>query len=102
MAASAREFFQTLETNVDPARAAGVNHSYLFDVEGAGVWKVDVNDGQVSVAEGEGDADVRISVSEEDFLKINRGELAPTTAFMTGKMKVKGDFGAATELEKIL
>jgi putative sterol carrier protein len=102
MAANAREFFETLENEVDPARTAGVNHSYIFDVEGVGMWLVDVHDGSLKVTEGDGDADVRISVTEEDFMKINRGELKPTTAFMSGKMKVKGDFGAATKLEAIL
>ena len=42
---SAREFFDSLETRVDPARTAGMNNSYLFDIEGAGKWKVEVHDG---------------------------------------------------------
>lgn len=100
--ASAREFFENLETEIDPAKTKGVKNSYVFDVEGAGQWKVDVNDGTVSVAEGETDADVTISITEEDFLKINRGELQPANAFMSGTMKVKGDVGAAMQLDKFL
>jgi putative sterol carrier protein len=102
MAATAREFFESLESSIDPARTAGLTKSYLFDVEGAGQWKVDVNDGALAVSEGGDGADVTISISEENFLKINRGELQPANAFMTGQLKVKGDVSAAMQLDKIL
>jgi putative sterol carrier protein len=100
--ASVREFFETLEAQVEPGQTAGVKNSYLFDIEGVGEWKVDVNDGEIKVTEGPGDADVTISISEENFLKINRGELKPPAAFMSGQLKVKGDVGAAMQLEKFL
>jgi putative sterol carrier protein len=98
---SAKEFFDTLETRVDPARTAGMNNSYVFDIEGAGKWKVDVKDGSVSVIEGAEDADVTITTSEETFEKITRGEQNATSAYMTGKLKVKGDMGAAMKLQKL-
>jgi len=98
---SAREFFDTLETRVDPGKTAGMNNSYLFDIEGAGKWKVDVNDGKVSVTEGGEDADAVISTSQETFEKIASGEQNPTSAYMTGKLKVKGDMGAAMKLQKL-
>ena len=101
MAQSAREFFETLESRVDESKAAGVNNSYLFDIEGAGQWKVDVRDGKVNVTEGDDEADVRITTSEETFQKISGGELNPTSAYMTGKPKVKGDMGAAMKLQKL-
>ncbi len=102
MAASAREFFENLEEQVQPEQTAGLKNSYLFDIEGAGLWKVDVDDGHVAVTEGDGEADVRISITEENFLQINHGELPASAAFMAGKMKVKGDVGAAMQLEKFL
>ena len=98
---SAREFFETLETRVDPSRTAGMNNSYLFDIEGAGTWKVDVTDGKVSVREGGEEADAVISTSEETFDKLTSGEQNPTSAYMTGKLKVKGDMGAAMKLQKL-
>jgi putative sterol carrier protein len=98
---SAREFFETLESRVDPAKTAGMSNSYLFDIDGAGKWKVDVQDGAVKVSEGEGDADATISTSEETFEKMVSGEQNPTSAYMTGKLKVKGDMGAAMKLQKL-
>jgi len=97
----AREFFETLESRVDPSKTAGMNTSYVFEIEGAGVWKVDVADGKVVVTEGGGDADAVISASEETFAKIVAGEQNPTSAYMTGKLKVKGDMGAAMKLQKL-
>ena len=78
----AREFFETLSTRVDPSKTAGVNKSYIFDIEGAGVWKVDVTDGGIEVTEGGGDADVTIRASEETFRAIAEGQQNPTTAYM--------------------
>jgi putative sterol carrier protein len=101
MAASVREFFEGLEGRADPSKTAGMNNSYVFDVDGAGTWKVDVRDGAVSVSEGGGDADATISASEENFRQMVAGELNPTTAYMTGKLKIKGDMGAAMKLQKL-
>src|SRR5207244_5078110 len=65
---------------------------------GAGTWTVAVDDGSVAVREGGGGgADCTISASEENFLRILRGEQNPTTAYMSGKIKIKGDMGARSE-----
>jgi putative sterol carrier protein len=78
-----------------------MTNSYVFDITGAGTWKVDVDDGKVSVTEGGGDADTTISASEETFQKIASGEQNATAAYMTGKLKIKGDMGAAMKLQKL-
>jgi putative sterol carrier protein len=96
-----REFFDTLESRVDASKTAGLNSSYLFEIDGSGTWKVDVDDGKVSVTEGAGDADVTIRTSTETFTALAAGEQNPTTAYMTGKLKVEGDMGAALKLQKL-
>lgn len=98
---TAKEFFDGLETRVDPAKTAGMKNSYVFDIEGAGKWKVDVDDGSVQVTEGAAEGDVTITTSEETFAKITSGEQNATSAYMTGKLKVKGDMGAAMKLQKL-
>ena len=98
-----KDFFDTLESRADAAKTAGMTNSYLFDIEGEGRWFVNVQDGALSVNEGAGDADAdaTISASGETFEKIVAGEQNPTTAYMTGKLKIKGDMGAAMKLQKI-
>ena len=101
MAESVQEFFDGLAERADAEKTAGMNNSYLFEIEGAGQWLVAVTDGAVSVTEGGGEADTTIQTTEENFLSISRGELNPTTAYMTGKLKIKGDMGAAMKLQKL-
>lgn len=103
MAGSAREFFESLEGRIDPSKTAGMTNSYVFEIDGAGTWRVDVDNGDVSVSEGggEGDADTTIAASEETFQQIAAGDLNATTAYMTGKLKVRGDMGAAMKLQRL-
>ena len=100
MAANVSEFFDNLKS-VDAAKTAGMTNSYLFDIEGAGQWVVKVDNGSIDVTEGGGDADTSIVASEDDFMKIVNGEQNPTAAYMSGKLKIKGDMGAAMKLQKL-
>ena len=101
MADAVQDFFANLESKTDTEKTAGMSNSYVFDIEGAGQWLVEVDDGAVSVKEGAGDADVTISTSQETFEKIVAGDVNPTSAYMTGKLKIKGDMGAAMKLQKL-
>ena len=101
MAETVQDFFANLASRADPAKTAGMTNSYVFDIDGAGQWMVDVDDGTITVSEGAGDADVTISTSQETFEKIIAGEQNPTSAYMTGKLKIKGDMGAAMKLQKL-
>ena len=99
--ASVREFFEGLPGRVPAERIAGMNDTYVFEIEGAGTWTVAIADGAINVTEGGGDADCTFSASAENFEKIVAGEQNPTTAYMTGKLKIKGDMGAAMKLQKL-
>ena len=87
----------------DASKLAGMTNSYLFDIEGEGQWAVAVRDGGITVSEGggAGDPDATISTSSETFEQIVAGNQNPTTAYMTGKLKIKGDMGAAMKLQKL-
>src|SRR5205085_2033601 len=100
MSESVREFFEQLPSRADATKTTGMSNTYVFDIGGAGTWTVEVDDGQVQVREGAGDADCTISTSAENFERILSGDQNPTTAYMTGKLKVKGDMGAAMKLQK--
>ena len=85
---TAQEFFASLPERADAAKTAGMHNTYVFDIEDVGQWTVTVEDGTVTVAEGTGEADCTIRASEETLVKIARGEANPTTAYMTGKLKI--------------
>ena len=102
MAQSVTEFFDGLPSRVDESKTAGMTNTYRFEIDGAGSWTVDVQDGKVSVSQdGGAEPDCTITTSEENFQKLIGGELNPTTAYMTGKLKIEGDMGAAMKLQKL-
>ncbi len=99
---SVRDFFETLPSRVTAEHAAGITNSYLFEIKDVGTWLVAVDDGKVAVSEGAAESDVQIAMSEDTFRKLAAGEQNAMRGVMTGKIKVKGDMGAATKLGKIL
>ncbi len=99
--ATVKEFFESLPSQVGASKTAGMHNTYVFEIEGAGTWTVAVRDGRVDVTEGGGDGDCTISASEENFERIVNGEQNPTTAYMSGKLKIRGDMGAAMKLQKL-
>ena len=55
-----------------------------------------------TVSNEDKDADCTIKVSQENFAKVIKGELNPTMAFMTGKIKLDGDMSVAMKLQSLL
>jgi putative sterol carrier protein len=96
-----QEIFEQLPSKADPARTAGMENSYVFDVTGVGAWTVTVAGGVVTVVEGTHEADCTITASEDTLLKIVSGKANPTMAYATGKLKIAGDMGAALKLQKL-
>ena len=100
---AAREFFAALPEKADPARLAGVDSSYLFDIAGEGRWLVEVRDRKVTVTENpETEGDVAFSLSGETFDRLLAQQQNPMIAYMTGKLKISGDINAAMELQKLI
>ena len=101
MPESVQDFFENELPNIDPSKLAGMTNTYAFDIEGAGQWTAAIADGAVNVTKGIGEADCTITATEETLIRIARGEQNATTAYMTGKLKIKGDMGAALKLQKL-
>jgi putative sterol carrier protein len=54
------------------------------------------------VIDSDAEADCTITMSKETYLKIQRGEIKPMIATLTGKIKVKGDIGLAQKLKHLI
>ncbi len=77
---------------------SGFDGSVKFDIEDEGTIRI--ADGAVSLDDG--DAECTISASMDTFKDMFAGELDPTAAFMTGKIKIDGDMGVAMKLGQLL
>jgi len=48
------------------------------------------------------EADCTITMSKDTYLRLQRGEIKPMIATLTGKLKVKGDIGVAQKLKQLM
>ena len=77
---------------------SGFDGSVKFDVEDLGVIRI--ADGDVTTEDG--DAECTVTASLDTFQELFEGELDPTAAYMTGKIKIDGDLGQAMKLSQLL
>jgi len=91
------EYFQ-------PEKAGNTNATIQFDLSGeqAGKWFLKVADGQASANEGQVENPTLTLLADgRDAVKIFTGKMDPTAAFMSGKLKVKGDMGLAMRMQSM-
>lgn len=69
-----------------------------FVIEGEGAVVLDENGARA----GDDETDVTLTASPETFQSMMSGDLNPTAAFMSGKLSIDGDMGAAMKLGGIL
>ena len=65
------------------------------------VLLIDGTSGENILTENDETADCTIIMSKETYGKIQRKEIKPFIATMTGKIKVKGDVGLAKKLKQL-
>ncbi len=91
--------------SVDPAKIKGMNAVYQFELSGdnGGVFHVKVADDSAVLEEAAHDSpNITISMAADDFDALLDGKLNATSAFMAGKLKVKGDMSLAMKLQGLL
>lgn len=105
MADTVSQFFGELSGKVNPAKIAGMNATYQFNVtgDGGGNWNVKIADGAAAVSEGTAETpSITITASDENWLNIVNGKLSGQTAFLTGKLKIQGDMSLAMKLQSVI
>jgi len=67
-------------------------------------WYLDLKNGTGACGQGMGDveSDAHFTMTSANFSKMFAGELKPAAAFMSGKLKIKGNMGKAMKLEKLM
>ena len=86
----------------DASLAKKIGGVICFNLTGAGgsEWFVDGKAGKVSKGGG-GKADCTITISQSDFAAMVSGKLNGMSAFMSGKMKIKGNMALAQKFQTL-
>ena len=84
----------------DPEAAAALDASYklVLNGEGGGTWVMSLRN-EVSVIEGDGEADCVLELHADDFVDLLQGRVTAQQLFFSGKLRVEGDVGMAVRLQ---
>jgi len=99
-----RAFFEGITGAVDKSKVAGMTATYQFNITGddAQVWSVAIANDDVVVSEGPAEkASIELTMADADFLALLKGQLNGQMAFLTGKLKIKGDMTLAMKLQSV-
>ncbi|RWS32031.1 hydroxysteroid dehydrogenase-like protein 2 [Leptotrombidium deliense] len=94
--------FKVIEDMVNEELRKQINALMLFSISGKNYF-VDFNASRpFQVSQNEiGKPDVTLITDDETFVKMAKGEVKSTNAFMSGKLKIKGNLQVAMKAEKI-
>jgi putative sterol carrier protein len=93
-----------MQAAFNPEAARGINARIQLNAsgEGGGNYTISIADGKSDMTEGvDPDPTATVTVSAQDWVRIMRGELDPTAAFFTGRLKLSGDMGLMMKFQKI-
>jgi len=83
------------------ANASPLGNTLKFNMGGQTVFLDGTGDAN-TVSTDDKDADCTVEIAPDDFAALMSGDLNPMSAFMSGKIKVKGDMGVAMKLQSLL
>jgi putative sterol carrier protein len=96
-----QQVFDAMRGSFQPAKAKGVHARYQWDLSGpnGGQWWIDVEDGTYQMGKGKiANPSVTFIAKDKDWVAICHDQLSGTWAYVTGRLKVRGDQGVARKL----
>lgn len=96
-----KDTFEAMGGRFRADRAQGVNAVIQYDIAGddGGTWHAVIKDGACTVTSGAAPSpSLTVNMSSQDWLDMIGGKLSGQMAFMSGKLKLKGDMGLAMKL----
>jgi putative sterol carrier protein len=89
----------------DPSKAGKGSAAYRFDLSGedGGEFHIVLEDGKGEAGPGAPEnPNTTISMAAADFVGMATGAMNPMLAFMSGKLKVRGDMALAMKLQNLM
>lgn len=99
-----QEVFDSMRGSFQPAKAKGVHARYQWDLSGpnGGQWWVDVNNGTYKMGKGKVEhPNVTFVAKAKDWVAVSNGQLSGTWAYLTGRLKIRGDQRIARKLSEM-
>ena len=96
-----QDVFDAMRGSFQPGKAKSVHASYQWDLSGpnGGHWWIEVNDGTYKMGKGTiPDPSVTFIATDKDWVAICHDQLSGTWAYLTGRLKVRGNQGVARKL----
>ena len=103
-ATNVAEAVEIMKSRFNPSAASGLNAVYQVNLSGAEPSQHYLAISESGLETGEGTHDspnITINMSSADFVAMTNGQLNPTMAYMSGKLKISGDMGLAMKMQSI-
>jgi putative sterol carrier protein len=104
MDSTPQEVFDSMRGSFQAAKAKGVHARYQWDLSGpqGGQWWIDVEDGKYTMGKGNIDhPNVTFVAKDKDWVAVSNHQMGGTWAYLTGRLKIRGDQGLARKLGEI-
>jgi putative sterol carrier protein len=104
MDSTPQEVFDSMRGSFQPAKAKGVHARYQWDLSGpqGGQWWIDVEDGNYKMGKGKIDnPSVTFVAKDKDWVAVSNHQMGGTWAYLSGRLKIRGDQGLARKLGEI-
>jgi putative sterol carrier protein len=99
-----QEVFDSMRGSFQASKAKGVHARYQWDLSGpqGGQWWIDVDDGKYKMGRGKIDnPSVTFVAKDKDWVAVSNHQMGGTWAYLTGRLKIRGDQGLARKLGEI-
>ena len=99
-----QEVFDSMRGSFQSAKAKGVHARYQWDLSEpqGGQWWIDVNDGKYEMGKGKiENPNVTFVATDKDWVAVSNHQLGGTWAYLSGRLKIRGDQGLARKLGEI-
>ena len=101
---SFQEIVEKVKAKVAESEVEGTSvYQFCLTGDNGGDFSIAIEDGKAELQEGLAESsNLTVTISDADFISLMEGQLNPTSAFLAGKIKVKGDMSLAMKLQALL